>query len=708
MEENSHSADLTRSAIALDRIRNEYNVSQAEIGKAIGRSQSTVYRTLQGGHGTSTEQLALVARTLINILERRGFESFPAKSLLAQIESSRIVERQSDEDQDLDPKFKSSLDEFMKTEGDEALDQSISRLNSFINDPAKYAAHAKRLLPLLKTAGTGYRRYRRVAHQARDAISLLEGEAKGEFVMKAAVEMGWAGVAEPGEDGIGAAAAFRPGGKDWIDFEERRSRAIMSARTRMALLRWADPYRGQWLTFTSKEFYGIFCPSALKEPGDLPGVEPILSDGYFTKGNVAEHGQDQSKEGAVGAVGPGIPEHGCFGDHYFIIDRRRDALQRLHKQAYKGGNGSRELTHRIRYVAPRFLCRLIDRKALAYDGRVVVSDFAPTALDSVLTLSPMSYFASQVGTHGVGADCYGPSGRREFDGLNLVAEDGRWMLFRSNHAAKPLFVAVLLVSNDDELVFAMGGTNALEKHLCWTPTAMGFAIPEDFDGLADKGGTSSSDSGKRSGEIGGDSEKSYPIVNGIEEAAKRILLQRLPFLADDPEAAIKGSAGRRREKPLKEAKKALSVTVAGYAQDAALGMQPCFFCIARTEKYSAKQIHERAGRIGDPLRTHRLISGDPNVSLAEMFGQQRYRNSELLRAHVFFAWKMFIELRPPKTGGDPEDVAGDMRTAPLKVIGKNGDKLLPFLEPSGDQNKLESGKKLGESDGPKPESIALG
>lgn len=537
----------------------------------------------------------------------------------------------------------------------------VLRANSLVLSlPVKrnrFVQEASKVLPAIKAKGIGYVVYRAIAHDARRCVQDLALEDRARYLFSLADELGWSSIHMEGR-GRTNSKHQQPDLKDWAKLEAERSRAMVGVRTRLAHLRWPSPYQEGWFTFTSKPFYAKYCPS---ESYNGHIAEPRLDDSYgqdLDARETAETSGGNAKYQSVSmADDPGIPEHQCFGDHFFLLDREESSLAKLHNLKCRWEPDPRVLSHRVQYVVPRFLVRLMDLGAIAYQGKVLVTDVAPTTVKQTLSLRPMDYFGSLVGTYSVAVDCYGGDGRREYNGLNLVEEDGRWLLLRSNHASKALFVSILLITADSEVAITLGTTNALENHIVWTPTAMGFMIPEDLKGARQE--AIESDKGKEA--------PPESLVEAVGKAAKRILLQRIPILAEAPTDDESNVSDEKPKVPdcvptLSEAEQALKVTVVGTALDAALGQQPCFFAIARTSLTSA-EVGGFFESQGAPLRMHNLIRDNPRISFSEMFGQARYRNCEMLRLNAFFCWRFFSQLKLKDSD------------APLDRIGLSGDSL---------------------------------
>jgi len=245
---------------------------------------------------------------------------------------------------------------------------------------------------------------------------------------------------------------------------------------------------------------------------------------------------------------------------------------------------------------PVAITGLLQERRLRYNVTVATQDVAPTNLNSVVPIRGKPFATSVASAILTGVDGYDSRGTFAFDGLSPVAEDGRWLLLRSNHLPKPMLVSVLCRTIDDKLLFSFQQPLNLFDSPNWAPTFVGFAWLADF------------------------AESEY-LHLGVERACRRIVLTRLPGLSEEQSRNIR------------------SETV-GFALDCGMGLMPCYFCVA------SLPISEAEFRIlyGDlPLRQQPLVKDNPAVSVAEAYSQGRYAEADLLRVSLFSYWRFLID-----------------------------------------------------------------
>lgn len=362
-------------------------------------------------------------------------------------------------------------------------------------------------------------------------------------------------------------------------------RTMVPHRSRMASLSWPPPYHSDWTYEGSKSFQELFCG------GEKSGY--LLIDEY-------------RKQEEKPKTEPGAPRHGFYRASGFLVDARPDAIDTLYrlKCDVQPGTEYGRISPRIGPIAARILAGLIENGRLQYDGMVAISDVAPTHLNHRVTIRSEPFARSIVAATAMGIDSYNGDGSWHHDGLTPVAEDGRWMLLRSNHASKALRISVLLITSDHKLCFRL-----LEPHLLfdtpnWAPTFMGFAAPRDFEGC----------------EL---------LYKGIENAAERIVRATIPDY-DRLNTGLK---------------------LVGFALNAGAGLQPNYVCIAgialdegELRERFVKEAGLRERRENQsvyPVRFHPLVFDNPIISFAEAYSLGRYSESDTLRMALFSSWRWF-------------------------------------------------------------------
>jgi len=243
----------------------------------------------------------------------------------------------------------------------------------------------------------------------------------------------------------------------------------------------------------------------------------------------------------------------------------------------------------------------------------------------------------------VGFDGYSPGGLTDWDGLTNVAEDGDWLLLKSNYTLKPIRIVSLLVSADDYLIITFADAETLSSGKSWSATTVSFAHPQDFVFAETQPVAPRVLDGK---EIGGPF-----LTSGIVAGSRRAMMRVL-----NPEGDIYSADDE------------LKISVVGFALDANLGLMPTFFTLARSTA-SRDDLCDRLAAHGADTREYALVGDNPLVSLHELFHRPRYGDAELLLAAVYFSAEWFAEIWN-RTGAP----------ARLSMIGTDEEELLCILQ----------------------------
>lgn len=364
---------------------------------------------------------------------------------------------------------------------------------------------------------------------------------------------------------------------DWYEANRDLASKLVPGRSRLSHLNWPTPYAQDWVFEGSEHFKRIFGSS----------TEYLDAECYLA---YAQTFPDNGQSSA-----PGLPRHGFFRPSAFLFDARPDATHTLYTRSvqFEPKPLYPHASSRLHVVIPRLLISAVESGRLVYDSYVAVADVSTTHVNKTVIVRHETYARALSGSISIGLDGYTKDGSWDFDGLQPIAEDGRWLLLRSSHASKPIKVSVLCITSDSKLCFTLQEPHLIYDTPNWAPTFVHFAIPRDFNDKRD-------------------------LVSAIQTTAKRLIERRLSDLESN------------------------KIRVVGFALDAGAGLQPNYFCLAKV-KYSEEEL--RSLLDGTPLRFHPLIDDNPAVSVAEAYSLGRYSECDLLRASLFAAWRWITDFR---------------------------------------------------------------
>ena len=369
---------------------------------------------------------------------------------------------------------------------------------------------------------------------------------------------------------------------DWLKKQIRMYGLLVPGRSRLASLSWPSPYRWDWAFEGSEKFRSVF---------GVKGGDHLDEESYETY--KANWGGTRSNSDRSSDIGPGHPRHGFYRPSGFLFDLRPDAGKTLADMQCEllRNHEISAVSDRLHVAAGRILAGAIESERLLFNPLLAVAEVAVTHVNTKVTIRSQSFANVIVGSAAVGLDGYKPDGTWDFDGLQTVSEDGRWLLLRSNLASKAIKISVLCITEDSQLAFRLQVPHQLYDTPNWSPTFVNFGLPGDFT-------------------------KNGLLVNSIKSAAHRIVRSHL------------GTVNKS------------NCEVVGFALDAGAGLQPNFFCTWQIP-FSAAKLKEKMR--GESFRFHPLVTDNHAVSYSEAYGLGRYTECDLLRANLFAAWRWTID-----------------------------------------------------------------
>lgn len=365
----------------------------------------------------------------------------------------------------------------------------------------------------------------------------------------------------------------------WLHKMERISNHMVSSQAAMAWYEWHEPYNDGWM------YVEDALDQMLSSATDPRDHQRLARDSRLKHRRAREDFFRRS--------------HHCFFTDSKPV-RDSDGSSYLYRTRFQLKDSQEErytIPVRMAKVVAPAIARLLRGEQSYYESDMARAEVACTHLNEVVKISTCTFLQTMATHYVTGKTMYDENGDKFFDGRSHIVQDTYFSLIHTQTCANSIMSTSLGITADHKLVVFLQDSNHMEERATWRTGLTTNVLREDFEKVADESGAGL-------------------YADAIEESALRVIQYRYPTLAAS-----------------------VQVEVTGFALDVLRGKRPCFFSVARfackAEDLAAVingNDHER----GAVVRFYDLVSDRPILTLRELLRNAVLKESEVLRAAIFF------------------------------------------------------------------------